>query len=83
MRITVFTATMCTTAAGTAGDVRLGCTGTDKSELKGSYLLLATGRTPNSDNLGLAVGGHAIGDGGGDAGVVLTAQQPGRRAGRR
>ncbi|MFI2549741.1 mercuric reductase [Streptomyces rochei] len=51
--ITVLTGTTCTHATGTAGDIRIGCTGTEPGELKGSHLLIATGRTPNTDRLGL------------------------------
>ncbi|ANE78252.1 mercuric reductase [Mycobacteroides abscessus] len=51
--ITVATATTCTHAAGTAGNIRIGCTGTETAEITGSHLLLATGRTPNTDALGL------------------------------
>jgi pyruvate/2-oxoglutarate dehydrogenase complex dihydrolipoamide dehydrogenase (E3) component len=48
--ITVLTGTTCTDAAGTAGDIRLGCTG---AEITGSHVLIAAGRTPNTDALGL------------------------------
>lgn len=51
--ITVLTATTCTHATGTAGNIRLGCTGTEPGEHAGSHLLVATGRAPNTDNLGL------------------------------
>jgi pyruvate/2-oxoglutarate dehydrogenase complex dihydrolipoamide dehydrogenase (E3) component len=51
--ITVLTATTCTDAAGTAGDIRLGCTGAERAEITGSHLLIAAGRSPNTDKLGL------------------------------
>lgn len=51
--IDVFTVTTCT-AATTSGDrIRVACEGKDASELEGSHLLVATGRTPNSDTLDL------------------------------
>ena len=51
--ITVLTGTTCTAATGTTGNIRLGCTGSEADDITGSHLLIATGRTPNSDNLGL------------------------------
>lgn len=49
--IDVFLDTACVAVGGTAGDVRVGCdTGT---ELIASHLLIAAGRIPNSDQLGL------------------------------
>ncbi|MBC7301036.1 MAG: mercuric reductase [Nocardia sp.] len=51
--ITVLTGTTCTHATGAAGNIRLGCTGTETGEHAGSHLLVATGRTPNTDTLGL------------------------------
>nr|WP_281727747.1 FAD-dependent oxidoreductase [Mycobacterium intracellulare] len=51
--ITVLSGTTCTEAAGTAGDIRLGCTGAEPGEITGSHLLIAAGRTPDTDKLGL------------------------------
>ena len=42
-----------TAATGTTGNIRLGCTGSEADDITGSHLLLATGRTPNTDALGL------------------------------
>ncbi|GAA3136979.1 dihydrolipoamide dehydrogenase [Kribbella aluminosa] len=49
--IDVLTGTACVAVEGTAGDVRVHCD--DGTKLTGSHLLIATGRTPNTDNLGL------------------------------
>lgn len=51
--IEVHTGTTCVAAAGSAGDIRLGCTGETAGEVRGSHLLIATGRTPNTDTVGL------------------------------
>lgn len=51
--VTVLTGTTCTEAAGAAGDIRLGCTGAERGEITGSHLLIAAGRIPNTDKLGL------------------------------
>jgi pyruvate/2-oxoglutarate dehydrogenase complex dihydrolipoamide dehydrogenase (E3) component len=51
--ITVLTATACTAVDGQPGRVRVGCQGTEAGEIPGTHLLIATGRTPNTDNLGL------------------------------
>jgi len=51
--INVVTATSCTHVGGTAGDIRIGCAGAHSDELVGTHLLVATGRVPNSDQLGL------------------------------
>lgn len=51
--INVITSTACTHATGTAGDIRIGCAGDHSDDLAGTHLLVATGRVPNSDRLGL------------------------------
>jgi pyruvate/2-oxoglutarate dehydrogenase complex dihydrolipoamide dehydrogenase (E3) component len=51
--INVLTSTSCTRAGGTAGDIRIGCRGDNRDEIAGTHLLVATGRVPNSDRLGL------------------------------
>lgn len=50
--IDVRVSTTCTAVTGTAGNVRVGCDG-DIDEVSGTHLLIATGRTPNTDALGL------------------------------
>ncbi len=49
--IDVRTSLACTHAAGTAGDLRVGygC----GTEIRGSHVLVVTGRTPKTDTLGL------------------------------
>jgi pyruvate/2-oxoglutarate dehydrogenase complex dihydrolipoamide dehydrogenase (E3) component len=39
--------------AGAPGSIRIGCEGTHDGELSGTHVLVAVGRTPNSDRLGL------------------------------
>lgn len=51
--ITVLTGTTCTAVEGRPGHVRAGCQGEQTAEITGSHLLIATGRTPNTDTLGL------------------------------
>ncbi len=51
--INVITNTSCTHVSGTAGDIRIGCSGEHSDDIAGSHLLIATGRVPNSDQLGL------------------------------
>lgn len=51
--IEVLTSTECVAVDGTGGDVRVACTGEDIAEVQGSHLLVAAGRTPNTDELGL------------------------------
>ena len=50
--IDVRLSTTCTAVDGTAGNLRVGCEG-DTDEIIGTHLLVATGRTPNTDTLGL------------------------------
>ena len=38
---------------GTSGNIRVTCQGADNSEITGSHVLIAAGRTPNTDTLGL------------------------------
>jgi pyruvate/2-oxoglutarate dehydrogenase complex dihydrolipoamide dehydrogenase (E3) component len=49
--IDVLLATTCTGVDGTEGDVRVHCD--NGAQLVGSHLLIAAGRTPNTDDLGL------------------------------
>lgn len=51
--INVVTATSCTHAAGTSGNIQIGCAGDHTDDIVGTHLLVATGRVPNSDTLGL------------------------------
>jgi pyruvate/2-oxoglutarate dehydrogenase complex dihydrolipoamide dehydrogenase (E3) component len=51
--IDVRTDTTCVAVAGRAGDIRIGCSGDHAGEVRGSHLLIAAGRTPNSDRAGL------------------------------
>lgn len=51
--ITVLTSTTCTAVDGRPGHIRAGCQGSEAGEITGSHLLIATGRTPNTDTLGL------------------------------
>lgn len=51
--INVLTSTSCTHVTGTAGNIRIGCVGEQRDDISGSHLLVATGRVPNSDRLGL------------------------------
>jgi pyruvate/2-oxoglutarate dehydrogenase complex dihydrolipoamide dehydrogenase (E3) component len=51
--IDVLTGTTCVAVDGTAGDLRVGCAGAEAGDLPASHLLIAAGRTPNSDQLGL------------------------------
>lgn len=51
--IDVHTGTTCVAVAGRSGDVRVGCTGQAAGEIHGTHLLIAAGRTPNTDDLGL------------------------------
>lgn len=50
--INTITATSCTHVSGTAGDIRVGCTGATTTDIGGTHLLIATGRVPNSDTVG-------------------------------
>jgi pyruvate/2-oxoglutarate dehydrogenase complex dihydrolipoamide dehydrogenase (E3) component len=45
--------TTCISVEGTAGAIAVGCRGAPGEEIHGSHLLVATGRVPNSDRLGL------------------------------
>jgi dihydrolipoamide dehydrogenase len=51
--IEVLRGTTCVAVAAAAGEVRVGCDGAEADEVTGSHVLLATGRTPNTDSLGL------------------------------
>ena len=51
--IDVLTGTTCVAVAAGGNDVRVGCAGAETAELVGSHLLVATGRTPNTDDLGI------------------------------
>ncbi|HET8536026.1 MAG TPA: mercuric reductase [Solirubrobacteraceae bacterium] len=51
--IDVLAATTCTSASAPNRGIRITCEGQEDTELTGSHLLVATGRTPNTDTLGL------------------------------
>jgi pyruvate/2-oxoglutarate dehydrogenase complex dihydrolipoamide dehydrogenase (E3) component len=51
--IDVRLSTSCVSVDGVAGAVRVGCAGAAGEDVTGTHLLVATGRTPNSDRLGL------------------------------
>lgn len=51
--INVLTSTSCTHVTGADGDIRIGCVGEHGVDIVGTHLLVATGRVPNSDRLGL------------------------------
>jgi len=51
--IDVLTDTTCVAVEPTDGGIRLGCEGRETGGLVGSHLLIAAGRTPNTDGLGL------------------------------
>nr|AEX65094.1 putative dihydrolipoyl dehydrogenase [Rhodococcus sp. Mel] len=51
--ITVLTGTTCTAVDGQPGEILVRCEGNETAELTGSHLLIAAGRTPNTDQLGL------------------------------
>lgn len=62
--IDVLTGTTCVAADGEAGRIRIGCKGAGAAEAEGSHLLIAAGRTPNSDQAGLEHLGIEPGPGG-------------------
>lgn len=51
--VEVHTSTTCVAVDGRPGDLRVGCAGDSAGEVRGSHLLIAAGRTPNTDTLGL------------------------------
>jgi pyruvate/2-oxoglutarate dehydrogenase complex dihydrolipoamide dehydrogenase (E3) component len=51
--IDVLVGTACVAAESVDGNVQITCQGGETTELVGSHLLLATGRAPNTDDLGL------------------------------
>ncbi|GAA1519493.1 dihydrolipoyl dehydrogenase [Pimelobacter simplex] len=51
--LTVLTATTCTAVEGEPGRIRVGCQGDESGEITGTHLLIAAGRTPNTDHLGV------------------------------
>lgn len=51
--VDVLTGTTCTAVSAAAGAIRIGCEGEESTELEGTHLLVAAGRTPNTDTLGL------------------------------
>jgi pyruvate/2-oxoglutarate dehydrogenase complex dihydrolipoamide dehydrogenase (E3) component len=52
--ITVLTGTTCVAAEGLpSGRVQISCEGAENSDINGTHLLVATGRAPNSDQIGL------------------------------
>lgn len=58
--IEVMLDTTCAAAEGTDGAIRVACNGSEDAEVSGSHLLIATGRTPNTDDLGLEHVGLAL-----------------------
>jgi dihydrolipoamide dehydrogenase len=56
--------TTCVRVDGSAGALRVGCAGSGQDEIEGSDLLVATGRVPNSDRLGIEHLGLEPADGG-------------------
>jgi pyruvate/2-oxoglutarate dehydrogenase complex dihydrolipoamide dehydrogenase (E3) component len=51
--IDVLTGTSCVAVASDGDGIRVGCDGAERVELVGSHLLIATGRVPNTDDLGV------------------------------
>ncbi len=51
--IEVLLGTECVAAAGGDDEVRVTCKGAEETEVSGTHLLIATGRTPNTGRLGL------------------------------
>lgn len=51
--IEVLTGTTCVAASGESGSVRVTCEGAEATDVQGTHLLIAAGRTPNTDELGL------------------------------
>jgi dihydrolipoamide dehydrogenase len=51
--IDVLLSTPCVAVDGQDGAIRVACEGAETTELTGSHLLIATGRTPNTDDLGV------------------------------
>ncbi len=51
--VNVVTSTSCTHANRTDGGIRIGCAGASSDDIVGTHLLVATGRVPNSDTIGL------------------------------
>jgi dihydrolipoamide dehydrogenase len=51
--IEVLLGTTCVAVDGQPGSIRVGCQGGETTEIVGSHLLVAAGRTPNTDDLGL------------------------------
>jgi pyruvate/2-oxoglutarate dehydrogenase complex dihydrolipoamide dehydrogenase (E3) component len=51
--IDVRLSTTCTNVEGAAGAITVGCSGAAAEQIHASHLLVATGRVPNSDRLGL------------------------------
>jgi pyruvate/2-oxoglutarate dehydrogenase complex dihydrolipoamide dehydrogenase (E3) component len=62
--IDVRLSTSCVGVEGAAGAIRVGCSGANDEQVAGTHLLVATGRTPNSDRLGLEHLGLQLGKGG-------------------
>jgi dihydrolipoamide dehydrogenase len=51
--IDVLLSTPCVAVDGQDGAIRVACEGAETTELTGTHLLIATGRTPNTDDLGI------------------------------
>lgn len=62
--IDVLTGTACTSVTNADNAVRVICQGVETAELSATHLLIAAGRVPNSDDLGLEHLGLALGEGG-------------------
>lgn len=62
--IDVLTGTACTSVTNADNAVRVICQGVETAELSATHLLIAAGRVPNSDDLGLEHPGLAVGEGG-------------------
>jgi dihydrolipoamide dehydrogenase len=60
--IEVLTGTTCVAVEAHDKGVRVGCQGEEEVEVVGSHLLVAAGRTPNTDNLGLELLGVGLDD---------------------
>lgn len=60
--IDVLTGTTCTAVAAAGGGIRIACEGAEETEIEGTHLLVAAGRTPNSDTLGLDQLGLVVDD---------------------
>ncbi len=51
--IAVMRSSTCTHVSGSAGSIRVECAGDGPDSVEGTHLLIATGRVPNSDDMGI------------------------------